>query len=107
VIPSVAVLNKEVCSVSCCTTKIVSFQVDAKALGDVEYVDVVMGSNEAFLRCSTPAAAEQLVSSAPWQQVEILKGKFLDHIDPLAAEHFVACQLIKSLETYSRSSSNV
>lgn len=50
------------------------FKVDAKALGDVEYVDVVMGSSEAFLRCSTPAAAQQLVSSTPWQQVEILKG---------------------------------
>jgi hypothetical protein len=106
-IPIVAVLNKEVCSVSCCTTKIVPFQVDAKAFGDVEYVDVVVGSNEAFLRCSTPAAAEHLVSSAPWQQVEILKGKFLDHIDPLTAEYFVAYQLIRSLKTYSRSSSNV
>ncbi|PNF30606.1 hypothetical protein B7P43_G06138 [Cryptotermes secundus] len=51
------------------------FKADAKALGDVEYVDVIMGTNEAFLRCSTAAAAEQLVSSAPWQQVEILKGK--------------------------------
>jgi hypothetical protein len=101
------VLNKDVCTVSCCTTKIVPFQVDAKALGDVEYVDVIMGSNEAFLRCSTPAAAEQLVSSAPWQQVEILKGKFLDHIDPLTAEHFLAYQLIMSLAIYSRPSSSV
>jgi hypothetical protein len=75
-------LNKEVC----CTTKIVPFQVDAKALGDVEYIDVTVGSNEAFLRCSTPAAAEQLVSSAPWQQVDILKGEFLDHIQPFNTE---------------------
>jgi hypothetical protein len=49
---------------------------DVKARHDVEYVDVMMGANEFFLRCSTPAAAEQLVSSVPWKQVEILKGKF-------------------------------
>jgi hypothetical protein len=88
------VLNKDVHSVSCRTTKIVPFQVDAKALGEVDYVDVIMGSNEAFLRCSTPAAAEQLVSSALWQQAEILKGKFLNHIDP-----FLAYQLIRSVAT--------
>lgn len=58
-----------------CHIKLYHFQVDAKALGDVEYVDVMMGSNEVILRCSTPAAAEQLVSNAPWHQVEILKGK--------------------------------
>ncbi|XP_021942889.1 la-related protein 7 isoform X3 [Zootermopsis nevadensis] len=51
------------------------FKVNAKALGEVEYVDVIMGSNEAFLRCSTPTAAEMLVSNAPWQQVAILKGE--------------------------------
>lgn len=55
--------------------RIYHFQVNAKALGEVEYVDVIMGSNEAFLRCSTPTAAEMLVSNAPWQQVAILKGK--------------------------------
>jgi hypothetical protein len=72
--------------------KLYRFQVDAKALGDVEYVDVIMGTNEVFLRCSTPAAAEQVVSNAPWQQVEILRGKFLDHIDPSTAEYFLANQ---------------
>jgi hypothetical protein len=55
--------------------KIYHFQVDARALGEVEYVDVMQGSSEAFLRCSTPTAAELLVSNAPWQQVDILKGK--------------------------------
>lgn len=51
------------------------FKLDVKARHDVEYVDVMMGANEFFLRCSTPAAAEQLVSSVPWKQVEILKGE--------------------------------
>jgi hypothetical protein len=55
--------------------KVYHFQVDAKALGEVEYVDVIMGSNEAYLRCTTPTGAELLVTNAPWQQVEILKGK--------------------------------
>jgi hypothetical protein len=49
-----------------------------------------MGSNEAFVRCSTSAAAEQLVSSAPWQQVEILKGKYSDHIKHFTTEYFLA-----------------
>jgi hypothetical protein len=96
-------LNKEVCY----TTKIVPFQVDAKALGDVEYVDAIMGSNEAFLRCLTPAAAEQLVSSAPWQQVEVLKGECLDHVRPFNAEYFLAYHVTSSSETYSRPFPNV
>jgi len=52
------------------------FQSDIKARHVVEYVDVMTGANEVFLRCSTPAAAEELVSSVPWKLVEILKGKF-------------------------------
>jgi hypothetical protein len=56
--------------------KLYNFQLDVKALYGVEYVDVMMGANEVFLRCSTHAAAEQLASSAPWKQVEILEGKF-------------------------------
>jgi hypothetical protein len=51
------------------------FQLDMKARHVVEYIDVMAGADEVFLRCSTPAAAEELVSSVPWKQVEILKGK--------------------------------
>jgi RNA recognition motif-containing protein len=51
------------------------FKSDIKAHHVVEYVDVMTGANEVFLRCSTPAAAEELVSSVPWKLVEILKGE--------------------------------
>ncbi|KAJ9584654.1 hypothetical protein L9F63_021003 [Diploptera punctata] len=50
------------------------FKADVKTLSEVEYVDVVMGGNEAFIRCATSTAAENFISNAPWQQTELLNG---------------------------------
>ncbi|PSN46580.1 hypothetical protein C0J52_13849 [Blattella germanica] len=51
------------------------FKADTKTLSDVQYIDVVMGANEAFIRCASSTAAENLVTNSPWQHKEVLKGE--------------------------------
>ncbi|XP_049835952.1 la-related protein 7 [Schistocerca gregaria] len=55
-------------------TDVVKFKSDVRGYSDVQYVDILEGTNEAYVRFSSPSSAAHFVQEKPFGSMEILSG---------------------------------
>ncbi|XP_049940751.1 la-related protein 7 [Schistocerca serialis cubense] len=55
-------------------TDVAKFKSDVRGYSDVQYVDILEGTNEAYVRFSTPSSAAHFVQEKPFGSMEILSG---------------------------------